>query len=82
MMTMIVAQERRMESKYTWKGLFKWFQRLLQHAFNTVVEPNVGRLNRSFNIVESAKKIVESMLKQSVLNQISNSFVLENVKWH
>ena len=39
------------------KGQFKRFQHLLQHAFNTVVKPKVrGRLNRSFNIVESEKK--------------------------
>ena len=34
-------------------GPFKRFQHLHQHAFNTVIEPNVeaGRLNRWFNIV-------------------------------
>ena len=51
------------------KGPFKRFQHLLQHAFNTVVEPNVGgRLNRSFNIVE---RLVETVLGQLKFNSTS-----------
>ena len=42
------------------KGPFKWFQHLLQHVFNTVVEPNVGGVRTGRSTLLKAEKVLKA----------------------
>ena len=68
------------------KGLFKGFQHLLQHAFNTLLNPMFGAFEQVFQhhwkqkMWKACWKCVKSSLNWFKLS-FNFSFVLENVEW-
>ena len=63
------------------KGLFKWFQHLLQHAFNTLLNQMFGVFEQVFQHCWKRKKMLKACWKhvESSLNRFKVSFNIDSI---